>query len=301
MSNRTLRRRAIGLFAAALIGTGGLYATFTDSTSTEAQDLNTADGSIEFTSGSLVHTVDSSVQDLVPGDSVSRDVVLHNGASYDFSTIRLDVADSTSGAPFTSNPEGLSLKIEREDSPGNWSVIYGPSTPTGNGLMADIDGPAKVADGSDHLRFTMAFEGPDTSKSLKGAQASIVYTFTATQRDGEGAAIEGPTAFNASYTPSGDLTSFTWTNPATLPYGDDTEWFLSLVAEESDAACYNLQESRWAPQGAFNIGGIGWNNGNPIPDGTSCTYGISLTDLDTGQATGPTFHTSTVVYDTIFN
>lgn len=180
-----------------LLLTSGVSAVFTDSVSTQTQNLDTGTGGIELTAGDLEASATSSVEDLVPGDTVTRDVVVTNTASYDFSKVSMSVADSEPSTPLTSSSEGLRMTVERENSPNNWSIIYGPGSSVGN-VISDIGGNVLLAGQSTHLRITQHFVGPDNGKLLKDKSAKLTYTFNALQRTGNGVVVgSGSTYSNA--------------------------------------------------------------------------------------------------------
>lgn len=186
------RKKLVAAGAASLFGLGafagvGQFATWTDSVSTEAQNLTAGTGTISLSDGNLRQSVNSSASDIVPGDVITREVTVLSTTSYDLATVALDVDVTGDTELLDGTPNAaaaLQAKVERLDGSGavEATLFDGAAKDMAS---ANIGGAVLTAAGVSEtdLRVTITF--PSTAdNAAKGKAAHFVYNFIATQRAG---------------------------------------------------------------------------------------------------------------------
>lgn len=246
---RYVRHLSFPLILLLVLSLLGLNATYTEKATTEQQNFNTAYGQLEITGGDLPFTVTSSAYNMVPGDEVQKDIVLHNAATYSFATVNMSVEDFATNDLFASHPEGLQLTVERESYNGSgvWNKIYGPAAAKGNDLIANIGGDVLDPGGYTHLRVTQKFVGEDNAGVLKAKEASLKYIFTGTARGNTSGITSDPVLTGELALPYGTGADLSWqdvqyaeTYDVNVDYYELDGSFLSTSVVESVPADHTL-------------------------------------------------------------
>ena len=171
----------------------GTFASFTSSTSAQAQNLSS--GTVSLTLGSA-NRLTVAASNLVPGDTIERAVDLTNNGSAGTSSvgsITVTTNATTSSLLDTDVTNGLQMQIDNCSTPwtesgppytytcgGTQTVALG-STPViaTNAALANMS--AVTAGSTDHLRVKLSFPA-SASNTFQGLSSVIDYTFTADQR-----------------------------------------------------------------------------------------------------------------------
>ncbi len=191
-ATKLLATTAILGVAAGIAGLG-TYASFTSSTSAEAQNLSA--GTVSLTLGGT-DRLTISASNLVPADTIERAVdVVNNGSAGTSSvgSITLTTNATTSSLLDSDATNGLQMQIDNcsvawtESGPpytytcsGTQSVALA-STPVIGTNMPLANMSAITAGNTDHLRVTLTFPAGATN-ALQGLSSTIDYVFTAEQR-----------------------------------------------------------------------------------------------------------------------
>lgn len=192
LATKLLATMAILGVAAGIAGLG-TYASFTSSTSAQAQNLSS--GTVSLTLGST-DRLTVSAANLVPGDTIERAVDLANNGSAGTSSvgsITVSTNATSSSLLNTDTTNGLQMQIDNcstawtESGPpytyacsGTQTVALA-STPViaTNASLANMS--AVTAGNTDHLRVKLTL--PTTAdNTFQGLSSVIDYTFTAEQR-----------------------------------------------------------------------------------------------------------------------
>jgi len=192
LATKLLATLAILGVAAGIAGLG-TYASFTSSTSAQAQNLSS--GTVSLTLGST-DRLTVSASNLVPGDTIERAVDLTNNGSAGTSSvgsITVTTNATTSSLLDTDATNGLQMQIDNCSTA--WTESGPPYTYTCSGTQTVALASAPViganaalsnmssvtAGNTDHLRVKLAL--PTTAgNSFQGLSSVIDYTFTAEQR-----------------------------------------------------------------------------------------------------------------------
>ncbi len=171
----------------------GTYASFTSSTSAQAQNLSS--GTVSLTLGST-DRLTVSASNLVPGDTIERAVDLTNNGSAGTSSvgsITVTTNATTSSLLDTDATNGLQMQIDNCST--TWTEAGPPYTYTCSGTQTVALASTQViganaalanmssvtAGNTDHLRVTLTL--PTTAgNSFQGLSSVIDYAFTAEQR-----------------------------------------------------------------------------------------------------------------------
>lgn len=171
----------------------GTYASFTSSTSAQAQNLSS--GTVSLTLGST-DRLTVSASNLVPGDTIERAVDLTNNGSAGTSSvgsITVTTNATTSSLLDTDATNGLQMQIDNCSTA--WTEAGPPYTYTCSGTQTVALASTQViaanaalanmssvtAGNTDHLRVTLTL--PTTAgNSFQGLSSVIDYAFTAEQR-----------------------------------------------------------------------------------------------------------------------
>lgn len=186
LTKKSLGTAAVLVSAAALLALGfAVSATVTQSRATPVQEVNTAGGSIELTGGTLNDSVTSEVDNMLPGQSASRTLVVENNATFNFSSIALNITDSQNSIFTTDTTHGLQVTVDRCNAAfASCSTVISQrpilSKEVSGQTFDNIAGPALTSEGTDYLRVTLHF--PSTADAtFLDKTALLTYTFTAQQ------------------------------------------------------------------------------------------------------------------------
>lgn len=200
MQTKKSLRRKVGLTALLLLGTFGFaglgtFAEFTDSTTAQEQQITNGTVDIDVADPT---TVTAGVTDFAPGDWAERTVTLANAGTLDLSDVTLTVTAAGSNLLTTDATNGLQVEVRECDQAwalDNVNKVYtcaGTETVVGSGAALRTDAPAVTAGsgvltagGTAHL--VVRVDLPTTAdNTFQGLGETLNYTFTATQRAGEG-------------------------------------------------------------------------------------------------------------------
>ncbi len=178
--------------AAAVAGLG-TYGNFTDSTT--PMNTTLATGTLSINLASVGTTVPLAVENMVPGDSMSRAVDLVNDGDLAMSSINMGASTTSSNILTTDTTNGLRLLVRSCSVP--WtegSTATGPTyscSGTERSLMngpvinsTTLSSPASLnPGGSDHLVFSVSL--PSTAgNEFQGLSADLSLSFTGASRSG---------------------------------------------------------------------------------------------------------------------
>lgn len=174
---------AAGMVAIATLGLGGVNAAWTDSASTEVQDLSTGSGTISLSAGDLRDTISSSEADLVPGDVVTRTVTVKSDTTYTLATVAMSVVATGDEELLDGSGNSVGQLLAKVTRTGDDTVLF-------NGAAKDMAaaniGGAVLGGAGAETELEVEITFPATAENeYKGKAAHFDYTFTATQRAGQ--------------------------------------------------------------------------------------------------------------------
>ena len=189
---RSTTRKVVGslgvLGAAAAVAGLGTFGAFTDSTAPINASVDTGTLSINATTqGSLPMAVSG----LVPGDSITRAVTLHNDGNLPLGSINLSTGVTTASNLTTDAANGLqksvrSCAVAWVQSGNTYTCASGEKLLGAGPVMTDVALPganALNAQSSDYLAYTISL--PTTAgNDFQGKSAALSLVFTGTQRTG---------------------------------------------------------------------------------------------------------------------
>jgi hypothetical protein len=187
---RVLGSLGVAAAAAAVAGMG-TFGSFTDSTAPLSSKVDTGTVSIDLAAPAHTLTFPHVDSGWVPGDHAVMALDLVNTGTSPLASVTLDVKAPQSSALDTDTAHGLQLTIDGCDKP--WETSTGAYTCTGI-VTHHYAGPVVLsqnlpqaaslaAGGVDHLLATVVLP-QDAGNQFMGAQTTLSYLFTGTQRTG---------------------------------------------------------------------------------------------------------------------
>jgi hypothetical protein len=195
-TRRNLAVRVVGSIgavgAAAAVAGLGTFGDFTQSSAPVETQVDSGIVSIDLAEVGASGTVPFDGGLFLPGDSRSHLIDVVNSGNTDFGSLRLD-AWATASSILDSDPvDGLQLAVEA--CPVPWSVadsVYscaaGATSFYSGPIVASVPTPAGAAlDAGEvgHLRLTASLPSTANADTFEGAESSLSFVFTATQRAG---------------------------------------------------------------------------------------------------------------------
>ena len=192
-------RKVVGSLAvlgtAAAVAGLGTYGNFTDSTTPMNTTVNSGTLSINLTQPAGSYSIPVTVNNMVPGDSITRAVNLVNDGDLGMSAINVVSSATASSILTTDQTNGLQLAVKSCSVP--WTQGGTASAPTyacsgtQGALMsgpvvnnASLNNPNSLnPGGTDYLTFSISL--PTTAdNTFQGKSAGISLSFTGAQRSG---------------------------------------------------------------------------------------------------------------------
>lgn len=203
LSNKVLLSLGALGSAGAIAGLG-TFATFT-STTTASQTATAGKVVIALGASGAANRMSVNATNIVPGDTISRDVDLINSSSEGLSSVSLATTATTSSVLDTDTTNGLKMHIQSCSLAGGWTetgvspaFVYTCPSGTITDVLGTAASPVTIVQtgnitpltaitgsgtSTDHLLVVVTLPVANTAANLATPPSStILYTFTGTQR-----------------------------------------------------------------------------------------------------------------------